>query len=109
MYRAPLVALLLFAASPALADDRADALADIKANCKAEWPGNYSMQEYCIEKQVKAINAMSRIYKSALNDEEKGILDKCLTDWTKERGAIWAMVEYCYQKQHQSYVRLKGN
>jgi hypothetical protein len=103
-----IITLVLVFSGPALADEKAEALADIKANCKAEWSTDYSMQEYCIGGQVKAINAVSKVAKSSLSVDERGILDKCISDWSKARGADWMMVSYCYNEQHEAYVRLQN-
>ena len=33
-------------------------LASIKQKCFAEWPGDYRMQKYCIDRQIDAYNAL---------------------------------------------------
>lgn len=104
--RALLACVPVLMATAAWAEN--DALAYIKANCKDKWPSDYSMQEYCIGKQVDAINAVSDIHKSGLNEDEKDMLQRCMLKWSKPRGADWPMVQYCYKKQHDSYIRLKN-
>ncbi|TPK65564.1 hypothetical protein FJ546_10285 [Mesorhizobium sp. B2-4-19] len=94
----------ILGAGAAVADEKTGAMADIKANCKTEWATDYSMQEYCISQQVEAINAVSKIYKSPLSFDEKGMMDKCLSEWSKPRGADWTMVEYCYNQQHERHL-----
>ncbi|UVK44404.1 hypothetical protein BPNPMPFG_006321 [Mesorhizobium sp. AR07] len=103
MVRLFLAALLFIGAYPALANDQADALSDIEANCKAEWATDDSMQEYCIGRQIDAIDAVAKIHKSSLSVAEKDMLNQCLSQWTKD----WSMVNYCYTKQHDAYVRLQ--
>lgn len=80
----------------------------IKADCKAQWPSDYRMQEFCIETQAEANVAMFKVYKSDLNQEEKGILAACLDQWETKNGQDWAMVKFCYDEQHAAYTRLKN-
>lgn len=98
---------ILIATSEAFAD--AETLAGIKAGCSAEWPGDYSMQEFCINNQVTSYNHLVQIHNSDQNDEERDMLVKCLGEWETATGSDWAMVEFCYQNQHEAYERLKAN
>lgn len=83
-------------------------MADIKAQCSKEWPGDFAMTEYCMARQLKAFVAMHEIYKSDRTDDESAMLDKCLTEWPRGTGHDWPMVEYCYNRQLAAYQRLQN-
>ncbi|MDX8517972.1 hypothetical protein RFN30_07015 [Mesorhizobium sp. VK23D] len=80
-------------------------LSEIRANCAAEWQGDYSMQEYCINQQVEALQAMKPVADSA-TPVEREILGKCANEWRKPAGYDYRMVKYCYEKQIEAYKRL---
>lgn len=103
-----LVAVATVIATTSIASADADTMVGIKAACTAEWPGDYSMQEFCINNQVKSYNHLVQIKNSGQNGEEKGMLVKCLDDWKTATGSDWTMVEFCYKNQHEAYERL-GN
>ncbi|MDX8443866.1 hypothetical protein [Mesorhizobium australafricanum] len=85
-----------------------DPMAGIKAGCAAEWPDDYSMQEFCIDNQSKSLSQVADIYHSNQDDQERAILAKCYKDWRTATGSNWVMVEFCYQQQHDAYKCL-GN
>ena len=97
---------LLLMATPSWGED--EALSNIEDNCKAEWPSDYPTQEYCIDRQVEALKNLEKIRNGQQNSEEKAILSLCLAEWGKEVGADWAMVEYCYNQQHEAYEKRKA-
>lgn len=68
-----LAALALVAAATTIAFADSDTLAGIKAGCSADWPGNYSMQEFCINTQVESFNHLVQINNSNQNSDEKAI------------------------------------
>lgn len=102
---------MLVGAPQAPAQDKA------KAFCENKWPGNYSMQEYCLDRQIEANNSVIKWArrKGILSEEGKitgsgdytQILQHCLSKWTAEPGGYnWAMVDYCIGRQSESYERL---
>ncbi|TPJ99496.1 hypothetical protein FJ872_30775 [Mesorhizobium sp. B2-5-9] len=105
-YRA-LVAAAVLLATPGTASADTDTMAGIKAACMAEWPGDDSMQEYCIDDQVTSYNHLVQIHKGDQNSEEQHMLLKCLDQWKNATGSDWVMAEFCYQQKHEVYKRLR--
>lgn len=87
----------------------ADTLEDIRADCAAEWDGDFAMQEYCVDRQVKAYNNLVPISRDEEDENLRRSLARCLDDWKTANGYDWAMVEYCYDRQEQAYRRLNPN
>lgn len=79
----------------------------IRANCAAEWPGDYRMQEYCINNQVEAVQAMAPLADSS-SSIEREILGKCASEWRKPSGYDYRMIRYCYENQIDAYRRLNS-
>jgi len=85
----------------------------IKQDCINEWPGNYRMQKYCYDKQVKSFRTYMEKYHfpyvkgksiDELNKcEEALIILRCYTEW----GDNWRMVLYCCDKQFEAYNQMK--
>jgi hypothetical protein len=48
--------------------------AEIQSQCEAEWGTNYRMQLYCVEKQLDALNKLSKIKASSSNKGSNNIL-----------------------------------
>ncbi|TIM94398.1 MAG: hypothetical protein E5Y34_30920 [Mesorhizobium sp.] len=103
-----LAAVVAVIATTSIAFADADTMAGIKAACTADWPGDYSMQEFCINNQVESYNHLVQINNGNQNDDEKAMLGKCLGDWKTATGSDWSMVEFCYKDQHEAYERLNG-
>ncbi|RVD64210.1 hypothetical protein [Mesorhizobium sp. M7A.F.Ca.ET.027.03.2.1] len=80
-------------------------MSEIRTNCAAEWQGDYRMQEYCINQQTEALQAMKPVADSA-TPVEREILGKCANEWRKPVGFDYRMVKYCYEKQIEAYRRL---
>jgi len=104
-----LASIIAIFATPSATFADADTLAGIKAGCSAEWPGDYSMQEFCINNQVTSYNHLVQIHSSNQNEAEKGMLIQCLGEWKTATGSDWSMVEFCYKNQHEAYERLNAN
>lgn len=101
--------LLSVAFSPAAeAQEESDPMPGIKADCEAEWSGDFAMQEYCIGRQVDAYNALVPIWNDETNEQLRSALQRCYQDWQTANGRDWAMVEYCYGRQEEAYQRLSG-
>ena len=60
------VLFLLASASAVMAQDTTveDLSANIKANCSAEWPGDYVMQKWCVDQQIEAGGKLAETAKS---------------------------------------------
>lgn len=80
---------------------------EIRANCEAEWPGDYRMQEYCIKNQVEALQAIAPLADSS-SSIERDIVGKCAVEWRKPIGFDYRMIKYCYEKQIEAYRRLNS-
>lgn len=84
-------------------------IAGMKADCAAEWAGDFAMQEYCLNRSLSAFVEMYRnVYQAARSDDENRILYKCLEDWRSPNGQNWPMVQYCYGRQLAAYKRLNN-
>lgn len=80
------------------------ALSEIRTNCGLEWQGDYSMQEYCINKQLDALRAMPDMDQATPIERE--IIGKCASEWRKPVGFDYAMIKYCFEKQVSAFRRL---
>jgi len=99
-------------ACPALAAQNAkqrQEMTDIKSNCKDKWHTDYEMQDYCVRKQVQALNDVVHIMNGHLSQDEKEMLANCSVKWKQAAGADWEMTRYCYRKQHAAYERLNAS
>lgn len=102
-------AVVIVSATCAQAESVDEITAAMKADCAAEWAGDFAMQEFCYNRQVKAYNNLVPISQNEKDDNLRGALAKCLDDWTTANGQDWAMVEFCYGRQRDAYRRMKGN
>lgn len=102
-----LAATLVF---PTIALSQTDEMmAETKAQCAKEWPGDFAMQEYCMARQMKAFVEMHKIYEAERTEDEDLILYTCLEEWPLGTGHDWPMVQYCYERQNSARLRLEGN
>lgn len=94
----------------------------IKQRAEKEWPADYEMQIYVINKQSKAFLQVFKYFEEISGSRNKlNIMSKALSQWgatikkvngRKEidpYGADWAMVQYAFEKQLESYNKLKGD
>ncbi|MBB2841267.1 UNVERIFIED_ORG: hypothetical protein GGE64_005049 [Rhizobium etli] len=93
-------------AQPVAAEDIGDW---IKQRCTSEWPGDYSMQVYCIRKQIEGAQEIGRLARGeASNGDLRGILSTCLSEWGGDaKNADWPMISYCYRKQREAWQTMK--
>lgn len=83
----------------------------VRENCAADWPDDYSMQEFCINQQVEAaqrLNAVIERYGTKGETAESRVLDKCASDWQKGDGFDYTMVEFCWNQQAEALNRLRN-
>ena len=104
--RAGLVAFLALLVHPAAAQTDAE----IRRLCRAEWPLDYSMQEYCIGEQRTALRQFGDLSgRLPRGSEEQAILRRCKGEWRAKTGGYdWGMVVYCATEQLGSYRRLQN-
>ena len=104
--RALLAGILLLLAHPAWAQTSTE----IRRLCRAEWPLDYSMQEYCIGEQRTALREFNNLRsRTAPSSEEQAILRRCKAEWRAASGGYdWGMVVYCATEQLGSYYRLQN-
>jgi hypothetical protein len=82
---------------------------DIKILCSSRWPDDYSMQKFCVDKQIKsASNCFELSQKYPEGSEERKIIRKCMTRWyDKDKNVIdFSMSEFCIKKQIEAYRSL---
>lgn len=76
--------------------DSSDVIRDIiKPNCVKKWGTDYSMVEYCINKQKEA-------YISLQNSTDAIIFDACVKKWKED----FSMIKYCVDKQSTSKIKI---
>lgn len=73
----------------------------IRYKCKASWPSDFEMQEYCEQKQLDALE-LWEIVQASKSDVIAKIAEKCNRDWPDD----FEMKFYCYEKQMEARDRL---
>lgn len=71
--------------------------ASIAAKCAGEWPGDYSMQLYCVKKQSAALSQLG-----GGSGASGSIESRCASDWP----ADYSMQAYCRNKQYNAARQL---
>ncbi|MEX2643773.1 MAG: hypothetical protein WD270_09985 [Acetobacterales bacterium] len=91
------------------AEADADVRDEIKAHCAAEWPGDYAMQKYCLDRQRGAIREVLEFERqNPEGSEERNIMQRCIGEWPAETGGHdWPMVAYCIDRQVKAYQALQ--
>lgn len=99
MKRTATIAFTLLMVLP-VAAVAADGQSKVLANCKRDWPADYSMQEYCVRRQVRAMDEVEPYLDRAQNDKAVGeVFDRCATQWADGDTFDFAMVVYCLKRQ----------
>jgi hypothetical protein len=79
---------------------------EIKSIAKLDWPQDYEMQKYNIDKQVKAYKQMSNLYKKGFQDiplfTVRAILERSKMDWPQD----YEMQQYSTKKQIKYYLSI---
>ena len=73
----------------------------VETFCSDKWGGDYSMQEYCIKKEMKGIYSLKDKLSEAGGIPEN-IFGTCLIKWKPQ----YSMVDYCVNKQLKAYNNL---
>lgn len=87
-----------------------EAQAVLRARCSAKWPGNFQMQEYCIEQQqdgARKVSAWTKDPSVADSAELRAVVVACSEKWTDAHGRNWPMIDYCIEQQVSAYRRLR--
>jgi hypothetical protein len=106
--------LIAVAASCVAFDSHAQT--SIESFCRAEWPTDFRMREYCINKQTdgaREIVQFTRDYdltmdgaalreKVSANDAAATILLMCVSEWPSD----WSQMAYCVRQQKDAALRL---
>lgn len=112
--------IVLLAAIPANAGD---ALEEIKAQCAAEWPGDFRMQRYCQEQQLEGaiqmiafmqktgisnMNAKEWEAKAKAGDPYAQMGAKCMGEWMTDTATDYRMIAYCLKQQLEAWQAMSG-
>ncbi|HQT95609.1 MAG TPA: hypothetical protein PK435_13325, partial [Thermoanaerobaculaceae bacterium] len=82
----------------------ADEEEGIKAWCAGEWPSDYSMQAYCVKKQLAAVSSLrSRTVPGMPIEVFNQIRSGCKQQW----GDDYSMRDYCENKQIGAWQSLQ--
>lgn len=97
-------------------DERRSSLeSSIERMCAAEWPGDYSMQEYCQNNQLEGYNEVSAMLQDPPipENENDRVFSRCAAEWTDGEitdlfndNVDWQMVAYCMKHQTEAYQRI---
>jgi hypothetical protein len=79
---------------------------EIKTIAKLDWPGDYEMQRYNIDKQIKAYEQVSNLRKRGFRGVPfatvRSIVEKSQLDWPQD----YEMQRYSATKQIKSYLAI---
>jgi hypothetical protein len=107
------LAALGIVAMPAMSEEL-DTVNGIKKLCGDKWAQEYSMQEHCQLKELKAARKVLLAISSYSEEQfetlqEPKIIYYCIQKWTNNDSTIeWSMVDYCSDKEIAAYRRLHG-
>jgi hypothetical protein len=103
------IAAALLTGAPARAQE--DVVAETKANCAAEWPGDYAMQRYCLTRHFEAteeILAITGPDPRQAPEHMREMLTRCMIEWPGETaGYNYPMVAYCFKRQLAAHDALQ--
>ena len=75
-------------------------LSGIKTKCAKKWSGDFAMQKYCTDKQMRSY---SKLQARPMNVEPfESIRSKCQRKWSDD----YSMRDYCERKQIKAYNSL---
>lgn len=82
----------------------ADFIAEIKAKAAKEWPGDYTMQKFVIERQTKAAKKVGEYHEKYKNGPKAihQILLKAAKEWPDD----YAMMIFVFERQLKAYREL---
>lgn len=95
-----IVALQIMATDACFAFDKVM----VREECKAQWKGDYVMQQYCIDRETEAGKKVDEIdQENSTGTTESEILEKCRGEWPR----AYVMVAYCYDRQIEAFKALQ--
>lgn len=112
---------VLFVTAPAFAQPSDHGLEEaMETRCQNEWPSDYRMQEYCLERQKDGLEEFRKLSHDnrAPAETRDEIGAQCLYEWSTGNAEAasnldfesldidWSMAAYCYDNQLSSYDRL---
>lgn len=85
-----------------------DLESDVKSMCAEQWGSDYSMQQFCRDKQFKAAGKLNDLMKANQGNQVfDGILSDCYRNWLDAKGrADYGMIVFCTEKQINAYRSL---
>ena len=97
-------------ATPVAALAEPDTLTEIRRFCAGEWPRNYRMQRYCIDRQTDGIRRITSVVDGyGKGGEEYQIVVRCMGKWSAPpNGYDYRMVAYCTDNQLEAYQAIRG-
>lgn len=102
MHKLLLAVALSCAATPVLAEDFPEAA--VKAQCAEDWPGDYFMQNGCLDMQRESWASFPLSVAGLPDDIGSGILDRCKADWPGD----YFMQNGCAMMQVESWRSLNN-
>lgn len=77
--------------------------------CEAEWPSDFAMRRYCVERQNKAGLELAQLSATlTAPNPRRAILDRCLLEWKKGEDLFdFAMAQFCYGRQVEAMEALE--
>jgi hypothetical protein len=87
------------------ADEYPNADASIQAHCEQQWPDDFSMREYCIDQQERALAELRRGRPADIpQDVFRTIRQKCAAQWPQDV----SMRHYCEEEQFKAYRKIQA-
>jgi hypothetical protein len=80
-------------------------LSRIKGKCLSDWPDDFKMQAYCVDKQVGAARRLATRARPPDIPQipYMQIVVKCRKEWPED----WSMMEYCTNQQYEAVRKLR--
>ncbi len=86
-------------------NDYSEAEQVMRRHCEREWPGDYTMRDYCLKQQREALTVLEQGRPDDIPEEVfAGIRNNCAVEWPED----FNMRRYCEKQQFDSYRELEG-
>jgi hypothetical protein len=80
---------------------------DMLAKCASKWPGDYRMQEFCLQQQEAAAKDVTATLAGA-DASTRAIVGECGARWKDGDSYDFRMVKFCTDQQKNARDRLQG-
>ena len=102
---AVILGILSVPSDAAEADEAERIVKDITTDCTTEWPGDYTMIEWCRDQQIEAITKLVVLVPEPESDP---VLVSCVGEWSDEKRVTpdYVMILWCYEQQTGAKSRL---